>query len=740
MLKIYKPSGGENDLVFRLLTVSNRLPLSVTKKGGRLSYAPSVGGLATGLASFYKSRPSAWVGWPGIASGRIDDAESRDIRKKLAAESCHPVFLSRYELENYYHGFANKTIWPLFHYFPLYAKYETSYWNVYQRVNEKFRDMVLDIADADDEIWVHDYHLMLLPRLIREARPEAAVGFFLHVPFPSSEIFRLLPWREEILQGLLGADLIGFHTHGYVHHLVSAVRNILGYEYADGKIAAGNRVVKVEAFPMGIDFERWATAGEDEAVQKEAAKALKQLRGRKIILSVDRLDYTKGIPERLEAFELFLQNNPQYRGTVTLIMVAVPSRTAVETYARLKKHVDELVGRINGEFGTVGWVPIWYLYRSLPFHTLAAFYQLADVALVTPLRDGMNLIAKEFCATKAGGRGVLILSELTGASQELGEALLVNPNNKEEIAAALAKALAMPEEDQGRRAEAMCRRLRRYDVTRWAEEFVRELKQTKKEQSELATRRLPPRAREKIVRDYRAAAKRLLLLDYDGTLVLFTQRPEHAKPDGELLRLLAALARDEKNEVVIMSGRERQTLEDWLGALGFSFIADHGAWLKEGGKDWSLIEPLRDDWKIRIRHIIERYADRTPGSHVEEKNFSLALHYRTADPELAAMRTAELKGDLFHETANLNLEILEGNRVIEVRNAGVNKGRAGLRFLNNEPWDFILAIGDDRTDEDVFAVLPDDAYSIKVRFEPSHARFNLDSVADVRALLKELAR
>jgi trehalose 6-phosphate synthase/phosphatase len=498
--------------------------------------------------------------------------------------------------------------------------------------------------------------------------------------------------------------------------------------------------VQVEPFPMGIDFERWSTSGEDETVKKEIQKGLKQFRGRKIILSVDRLDYTKGIPERLEAFEYFLRQYPEHRERVTLVVVAVPSRTAVDTYAGLKKHVDELVGKINGEFGTVGWVPIWYLYRSLPFRTLAAFYRLADVALITPLRDGMNLIAKEFCATKTEGRGVLILSELAGAAQELSEVLVVNPNNKEEIAASLNEALTMPEDEQRRRNGAVQSRLRRYDVVTWAEDFLCELDKAKESQAKLAARRLPPRARKKLIRDYGAAANRLLLLDYDGTLVPFAQRPEAAKPDDELLELLTVLARKPDNEVVIISGRERMILENWLAVPGLSFIAEHGAWIKEAGQGWLTIEPLRDDWKKHLRHVVQRYADRTPGSRVEEKDFSLALHYRAVNPELAALRTVELKEDLFHETANLNLEILEGNRVIEIRNAGVDKGRATLHFLDKKPWAFVLALGDDRTDEDVFEVLPSEAYSIKVKLEPSHARFNLDSVSEVRTLLRQLAR
>jgi trehalose 6-phosphate synthase/phosphatase len=336
--------------------------------------------------------------------------------------------------------------------------------------------------------------------------------------------------------------------------------------------------------------------------------------------------------------------------------------------------------------------------------------------------------------------GLLVLSELAGASQELSETLLVNPHNKEQIASSLAAALAMPEEEQRRRNEALRGRLRRYDVTTWAEQFLAALARTKKAQAELAARRLPPGARRRLRHDYRAAEKRLLLLDYDGTLVPFAPRPEYAQPDAEVIRLLRTLSRNEHNVVVILSGRRQKTLETWLGFLNVALVAEHGAWIKEHGKTWSSLEPLRNDWKTHLRPIIESYADSIPGSFVEEKDFSLSLHYRTADPELAALRTGQFKDDLCRETVNLGLEILEGNKVLEVRNADVNKGRAALRFLERSRWDFILAVGDDRTDEDVFEVLPAGAYSIKVKLEPSHARFNVDSVSEVRTLLRHLTR
>jgi trehalose 6-phosphate synthase/phosphatase len=724
----------------KLITISNRLPFSFGKKNGRLSLESSAGGLATGLRSFYKSRPSAWIGWPGLPASKVSPEDEKQIVKNLAVESCRPVFLSGYEIEQYYYGFSNKTIWPLFHYFPLYADYKKNNWTVYKRVNEKFCQAALEVAEPGDEIWIHDYHLLLLPALIKERLPWVSVGFFLHIPFPSFEIFRLLPWREEILRGMLGADLVGFHTFRYAHHFLDSIRHLLRYDHLNWLVNTGGRLVKVEAFPMGIDYERFHSVVAVPEVQGEIGRLRKKLAGRKIILSVDRLDYTKGIPQRLEAFELFLEKNPDFREKVTLIMVAVPSRTAVETYSRLKSRVDELVGRINGRYGTIGWIPIWYLYRFIPMKTLAAYYHAADIALVTPLRDGMNLIAKEYVATQTDQLGVLILSEMAGSAKELGDAILVNPNNHEEVAEAIAQALRMPEEEQHSRMKNMQKRLRRFTVLRWADEFMAELQKIKKIQGELAERKLDESTEKKIAGEFHRAERALIFLDYDGTLVSFADRPEQAVPDEELKSLLWSLSREAKTNVVVISGRTRKTLEDWLGGLDIGLIVEHGAWIKERSRAWTLLEPAQDHWKSEVREVLTQYVDRTPGASLEEKDFSLALHYRKVDAEIAPLRMREAKEDLLTIASELNLEVLEGDKVLEVRNPGINKGRAALQMISGRDWDFILAVGDDRTDEDLFSALPDSAYSIKVGVGPTRARYNLDNVAAVRNLIKRLTR
>jgi trehalose 6-phosphate synthase/phosphatase len=722
----------------QLIVIANRLPVSITKRAGEFRFRPSPGGLATGLSALPESYERLWIGWPGITSEKLGTEERHQIRQRLAAENCHPIFLSQKQIEQYYRGFCNKTIWPLFHYFPMRTVYEERFWKTYKQVNQSFRDEAMKIARPGDYIWVHDYQLMLLPQLLREECSELAIGFFMHIPWPSFELFRLLPWREEILKGLLGADLIGFHTYDYVRHFFSSMCRITGLEHTLGKVKIGNRIIKIDAFPMGIDYEKYSQAINDPGVEKEVQKTLQKVGKRKVIISVDRLDYTKGIIQRLEAFDLFLSENPEYKGKVTLIMVAVPTRTGVEDYRALRNRLEQLVGRVNGEHGAIGYMPVWYLYRFIPFKKLAALYSVADVALVTPLRDGMNLIAKEFIATKTNGRGVLIISEMTGVACELGEALIVNANNKAAIVKAIKEALEMPPLEQIERNRPMQERLRRYDVSRWSGEFLSVLSDIKKTQQELSIRRLSQAVRKNLVSDYGKGRKRLLLLDYDGTLVGFRGKPAEAEPDEEIMSLLQSMSSDPKNSVVVVSGRDKTTLEKWLGSIDAALVAEHGGWIKRSGEDWQCTQPFEAEWKNTIRPILELYSDRTPGSSVEEKDFSLVWHYRRADPELAYVREQELRGALLNLTENLDVGVFEGNKILEIRNVGVNKGRAVEFWVADSDWDFLLAVGDDYTDEEMFAVMPDKAYSVKVGLSISKARFNVDTVTEIRSLLKEL--
>lgn len=730
----------------RLVVVANRLSFSVKQEGDRLSLSSSAGGLATALSSYIERARAEdpdfeciWVGWPGATIGAEFEQPLRE--QALQEHGAYPVFLQEAETEAFYHGFSNSTLWPLFHYFPSYARYDQNDWETYRRVNHIFCDAILDILRPGDVVWVHDYQLLLLPQMIRKRAPGARIGFFLHIPFPNFEVFRHLPtrWRREILAGMLGADLIGFHTHDYTQYFLHSVFRTLGYEHNLGEITMGGEVRKAETFPIGIDYEKFMRAASSAEVQAIRARFEEGLHERKAIFSVDRLDYSKGLVQRLRGFEAFLESYPEWLGKVVLILTVVPSRTAVEQYQKMKQELDELIGQINGAYGTVDWVPVLYQYRTLEFNELVALYNLAPVALITPLRDGMNLVAKEYLASKPDGQGVLILSEMAGAARELGEAIQVNPNHTSEIADALHDALTQSPEAQERAMRPMQERIKRYDATKWARNFLGALERVKNQQGELATRHLVGAARRSVVERFRKATKRLVLLDYDGTLVPFAPQPDLAAPDAELLATIRELASEPKNLVYLISGRDRLMLDAWFSSLPISIIAEHGAWIRRQGEAWSLIKPLAHEWKDRLRPLLSFYVDRVAGSLLEEKEFSLAWHYRRADPELGAGRAKELIDELVQYTANFDVQVLEGKKVVEVRNSGVNKGAAALFSVEAEQPDFILAAGDDQTDEDLFLALPANAATVRVGAPHSHAAYRVNDYLEMRDLLGDLA-
>lgn len=732
----------------RLIIVSNRLPVGIKKTEEGINIKPSMGGLATGLKSFYKEYDSKWFGWAGFEKSDFTADERKQIDRAFEEERCAPIYLDQEDVDLYYYGFSNETVWPLFHYFPQYTEYSKETWESYVRVNQQFADAVIPYLKPGDKVWVQDYHLLLLPKLIKDSMPSVSVGFFLHIPFPSYEIFRLLPWRIEILEGLLGADLIGFHTYDYERHFLSCVRRLLGHETVFNRIRLETRVVKVDAFPMGIDYDKFHNAAlqhqqralkDKSKLQREIEKYFLMSPERKLILSIDRLDYSKGISKRLEAFQYFLENYPEFREKVTLILLAVPTRTNVEQYQIMKSEVDELVGRINGRFGDINWTPIWYFYRALPFEDLIDLYSSAEIALITPIRDGMNLVAKEYIASKTNSKGVLILSEMAGAAKELSEAIIVNPNNIEEIAEAIKDAANLPDDIQMERNKVLQSRLSRYNIEKWANDFVNSMDVIKEMQESYLAKRINEDIQERIVQRYRKAKKRALFLDYDGTLVDFKKNPVDAKPDGELLEILDNVAEDDRNMVTIISGRDKDTLDKWFKGKNYTLIVEHGIWSKMPGKDWEIIEPLNNDWKMIIRPVIEFYVDRTPGTFIEEKNFSLVWHYRKADPDLGTLRAIELKDELTSLVSNLNLEIMEGNKVIEVKTSGINKGRAAMNHIRGDDYDFIFGIGDDWTDEYLFEALPRNAVTIKVGIKSTEAKYNLESVREVRKLISKMA-
>lgn len=720
----------------KTIIVSNRLPVRITEKDGDFVLAPSEGGLATGLGSIYRDGNNVWIGWPGMEV--TEQLDQDRIQQKMAEMNLMPVYLSQEEINNFYEGFSNETLWPVFHYMGVYARYEQNYWDCYYRVNEKFRDIILSVAEPDDIIWIHDYQLLLLPGMIRQAIPDVSIGFFLHIPFPSFELFRLIPWRAELLEGMLGADLLGFHTFDDSRHFINAVTRLLPINASANVMMVNDRAVVAETFPMGIDFEKYATLGTNSEVQQQLQQLEENFHGIKMILSIDRLDYSKGILQRLQAFELFLQLYPEYEEKVVLYMIIVPSRDTVPQYRDLRDQIDKLVGGINARFRTINWHPVHYFYRSFPIETLSALYNFADICLVTPMRDGMNLVSKEYVASRSNNNGVLILSEMAGASRELIDALIVNPNNIGAITRAIEEALIMPLPEQYRRMKQMRQVVAKFNISHWVKLFMDRLQEVKQIQQSMLARRMSQDMQQSVQRAYKSAAKRAIFLDYDGTLVGFNVNIDLASPDQELYQLLRSLTADPANEVVMISGRKHETLSEWLGHLKLDLIAEHGAWQKKQGSKWKKIPGLTDQWKQEIYPMLDTYTDRTPGSFIEEKSYSLVWHYRKVEAGLGELRANELMNTLRYYTNDKGLQVLPGDKVIEVKNVEINKGRAALSWLQDRQFDFVMAIGDDHTDEDIFKALPEDAITVKVGSQVSAARFYLRNFQEVRQFLATL--
>lgn len=723
----------------KTIFVSNRLPVTIKKGDEGFEYEKSIGGLATGLSGYHEHAESVWVGWPGVTVESLAKDELSQLGRDLLEKfKCLPVYMCQDDVDQFYYGFCNNTIWPLFHYFTNKTEYHEDLWQSYKKVNQQFYDKIAPIIEKGDTIWIHDYQLMLLPEMIKKKFKDTKIGFFLHIPFPSFEIYRLMVWRDEILYGLLGADLIGFHTYDYVRHFLSSVRRLLGYEYNLNQIAYENRYVKVDAFPMGIDYDRFSRDYNTERFRHEVQQIVSTTKDEKIILSIDRLDYTKGIPERLKAIDVFLDQYPAYQGNVRFHLIVAPSRVEVEAYEDLRSEISELVGEINGKYGTVDWMPIWFYYQSFPQESLIALYKYSDVLLVTPLRDGMNLVSKEYIAAKTDKKGMVVISETAGAASELGEAVVVNANDIHAIAKGIKSALEMSDEEKIAINDVLNKRLKRYNVNLWAEEFLKALDRSVEESAQIT--KSIEYDNKTIIDAFFNAQKRLIFLDYDGTLVGFKSIPKQAKPDIELKELLYKLIEDPKNTVVVVSGRDHHTLEEWLGDLRMNIIASHGLWRREQDGEWILTASLDNSWKETVAAIMQMYVDRMPGALIEEKEYSLAFHYRRCEPDMVSDKLGEVRAALSSAIQSLSLNIQEGKKVLEIKDSRINKGQSATYFLQEQEYDFVLGVGDDHTDEDLFTALPDDSFTIKIGMENTHARYRLTSWRSMRNLLKEITK
>jgi trehalose 6-phosphate synthase/phosphatase len=710
-----------------IVALSNRLPVQIRTRKGKPQVDRAPGGLVSALGPALASRGGAWVGWPGAPlAPDIKLGEGFDYELV-------PVALSHAEVRRFYAGFNNGTLWPLLHSFPTRMQIDRKSWAVYEGINARFAETALEVASEDALFWIHDYQLLRVAPHLRAARPGARIAFFLHIPFPNYDVFRILPWDRDMLRALLDCDLIGFHCRGYAQNFLDCVERLLGgrVDRETGKVEHGQRTVTVAAFPLGIDCERqrdWALA----APRRERGPE-------KIVLGVDRLDYTKGLPERIHAFERFLEIHPEHLERVVLLQIAEPSREQVPEYQRLKREVDELVGRVNGRFATSRWTPIRYLHRSVKPEDLAGLYRDADVALVTPLRDGMNLVAKEFVVSQVDEPGVLVLSHLAGAAESMREALQVNPYDADKVADALHLAITMDATERRARMSALQKRERKRDVHAWVDQNL----------STVTAPLVPIRPLE--AEDFRAwldeflRGKRLaLFLDFDGTLAPIVDHPKDARMSGPMHEAVLRCQRRLDTEISIVSGRSLQDLAKVIETPDLGLVGNHGLEIDGPGLD-HFVHPDLPHFEPRLKELARTLTKgAAKGVWVEEKGASLTVHYRAAAPRYHAQIAARA-----HEIVrNAGFQARDAICAVEARApTGWDKGQAVLHVLrlrHGPAWSEDLRavyVGDDETDEDAFRALQGLGITFCVgRAErPTLASHRLPDVPAVETLLRWIA-
>lgn len=723
----------------RLMVVSNRLPVQTLRVSeGRTRLEPGGGGLVAAMRPVLERTGGLWIGWPGEAgAGEVDE------QIQAHAFEIVPVPLDPRLVEGYYDGFSNRTLWPLFHDLLGRASFEPAWWAPYQEANRAFAEVAAGRACQGDVVWVHDYHLILFGEYFRRLRPEIRQGFFLHIPFPPLMLFHRLPWRKELMRGLLSYDLVGFQTERDLGAFVRALLEVcpeakpLEFTERQASLEWEGRTIEAGVFPISIDFAYWDALGKSRVVRRKAQRFIEKNASRKIILGVDRLDYSKGIPQRLRAFGQLLEHHPAECERVQFLQIAVPSRTSVSEYKELKREIDALIGNINGRFATPTWIPINYIYRSFAPADLAAYYRAADVALVTPIKDGMNLVAKEFVAASVEKTGVLILSEFAGAAYELEPgAIIVNPHDVAEVAEALYRALHMPQEEQRSRLESLRSIVSQNDVHRWAQGFLCALRGIERKF----------RSPSQILKDWTGwrAPGVLVYLDYDGALSPLRLYPNLAAPDPDVVKLLSELALDPGIRVVVASGRSFSELDRWFSDPEICLVSGHGSiWRHRGVRGLLLAQNDRPEGILEARRLLDPIVEATPGAALEDKGVTLAVHYRMVPEFVLPRLLPRLRKEIekFVEKRR-DVALLEGACVLEIVPEGVSRGKAfsAVRAKLGCENDPALLIGLDRREEELIEALGEGDLAVHVGGGPTRAAVALRRPQEVKELLSELLK
>lgn len=726
----------------RCLIVSNRLPLNYDTK--TQTFTPSPGGLVSAIMGLDAKKVGQDFHWLGIMTDDVDEDLLEQLKKtKFDDITCHPIIVPKNTYNSYYNKYCNNVIWPLFHYERNLVYYSPSGWRNYIQINKMMANAIAKYAQKNDSIWIHDFHLMLVPGYLKELRPELKVGFFLHIPFPSSEIFRELPQREEILTSLATCDLVGFHDLSYLNHFKSSMSRIIGEDNVT------HTEKKWGVYPIAIDTPRFKKLASDERTKVKVAEFLQHKKDSQWILGVDRLDYIKGLILKLRAFKDFLKRNPDQVGRVQLVQVVIPSRTDVAEYQNLKDRIEQLVSSINGEYGTPTYMPVQYLYHSVDNYELSALYQVSDVLFISSRRDGMNLVCLEYVASQMEDfEGSILLSEFAGAHSTLSYAISINPWDIEKTSEKIREALISPQEVRSARMRPMVEFLEKYTSSDWARIYLRDL--TKEIVVKERSKAITSQNLMKWMRNV-SNKKVLFFCDLDGTLLPIAPHPSQVILPEETARTLEFISQNKNFEFVIVSGREKEFLQRYFldRKHNFSLGACHGAYIydKNIGKWQDLLVGETLKWKEEVEEILKLYTIRTPGSFIEDKGHALTWHFRSSPSQFAEFLAYKLFTELEENLKAYPVQVIRGKKVIEVKSMHANKGS----FINywlanlspqNRP-DLIVALGDDTTDEDMFHALQEQkdypSFCVKVGKGVTQAKYYIQDQNKVTPLLKNFA-
>ncbi|RAL53256.1 unnamed protein product [Cuscuta campestris] len=770
----------------RKIIVANMLPLHAHRDEGTSKWCFSFDDDSLYLQLKDGFPRDTEVIYVGSLKVEIDGSEQEEVAQRLLDEfKCVPTFLPTEIHKKFYYGFCKQQLWPLIHYMlpmcPDHAdRFDRHLWQAYVSANRLFADKIMEVVNPEDDyIWVHDYHLMVLPTFLRKRYNRIKLGFFLHSPFPSSEIYRTLPVRDEILKGLLNCDLIGFHTFDYARHFLSCCSRMLGLDYESKRGHIGldyfGRTVYIKILPVGVHMGRLVSILNLPSTSDKVKEVQQQFIGKKVVLGVDDMDIFKGISLKMMSFELLLQQHPELQGEVVLVQIVNPARSSGKDVQEAKRETYSTVERVNKRYGFPGYDPIVLIDRPVAHYEKAAYYSVAECCIVNAVRDGMNLVPYKYIVCRQGTEtnsprtSMLVVSEFIGCSPSLSGAIRVNPWDIEAVAEALDVALTMPDPEKQLRHEKHYRYVSSHDIAYWARSFMQDLERATKDHYNkrcwgiglglgFKVISLSPSFRklssDHIVSSYIRTNRRVIFLDYDGTIV--PQSSIVKSPGAEVITFLNALSNDPKNTVFIVSGRGRSSLDEWLSPCErLGIAAEHGYFIRwNKSAEWECMD-ADIDWKGIVEPVMRQYADATDGSFIESKESALVWHHQDADPDFGSCQAKELLDHLENVLANEPAVVKRGQHIVEVKPQGVTKGLVAEKVLSamvksGKQPDFVMCVGDDRSDEDMFESIINSVTSLSLNSvpeifactvgqKPSRARYYLDDIADVIRMLRSLA-